>query len=78
MPLRFAAVASAVFGAGVFGAVVVVVAEVPGCAGLYGLVASSAGCFAAVDDGCPSFAESLVAAAVAALCCGLGHAIGKR
>jgi hypothetical protein len=65
-------------GAGVLSSVVVVVAEIPGCAGLYGLMASSAGCFATVDDGCPSFAESLVAAAVAAPCGGLSHAIGKR
>ena len=65
-------------GAGVFGAVVVVVAEIPGCSGLDGLVASSACCFATVDDWCPLFAESLVAPAVAAFGGGLGHAIGKR
>ncbi len=68
----FASVAASVFGAGVVVAVVVVVAEVPGCAGVNGLVAAGAVGGAGCDDWCPSGAEFFVLPAVSAVA-GLGE-----
>lgn len=59
-------VAVLVFWAGVAGAVVVVVAEVPWCVGGDGLFASPAGDPAGLDVWCPAGAFGLVAGAVAA------------